>query len=245
MKRKTFYELLIGLSIALVFAGVALRVNEILQEDNNKTALSQKNQPLTDPNENPSYDEKGAAIVRLYGSTIQGYSQRYDLDWRLVLAVMHQESRFSVDAQSQSGALGLMQIMPETFEGIAEELGLDDITNPKSNIVAGIQHLASLNDAFPGATPDDRMRLMLAAYNAGIGRVLDAQKLAEFMNDDPLTWEGVSNALPLLSKRFSTLHGRVWDTARPRNGYFNDYKQTIDYVDHVMAYYAQYRKQYQ
>lgn len=245
MKRKTFYELLITLAVALVFVSVGIRVSEILQEDKRMKLAAAQPLPSGETAQYIADDDKGTGIVRLYGKTIKEYANKYNLDWRLVLAVIRQESRFSIDAESQRGALGLMQIMPTTFEDIAESMGLEDIMNPKANIVAGIKHLATLSESFQALDPEDCTRLTLASYNAGIGRILDAQHLAEFLNDDPNTWEGVRDALPLLSRRFSTLHGRAWENDHPKNGYFNDYRQTVDYVDHVMAYYKDYCRQYQ
>lgn len=76
----------------------------------------------------------------------------------LVLAVMGVESRGRADAVSRAGAVGLMQLMPET----ARAYGLDDPTDPAGNIRVGVQHLAQLLDAYDG----DPI-VALAAYNAG------------------------------------------------------------------------------
>jgi hypothetical protein len=245
MKKKLIYEVFVSISIVLVFVCVIIRVGEVLRENTVKGIPSAEVATSQAAESQLSNDDRGPTILRLYGSTIRQYARRYHLDWRLILAVIRQESRFSVDAESQRGAVGLMQIMPATFDNIAEDMGLDDIMDPHTNIAAGIKHLATLSETFEGATPDDRTRLTLAAYNAGVGRVLDAQHLASFLNDNPNTWQGVRSALPLLSKRFTTLHERAWEMDRPRNGYFKDYHQTISYVDHVMAYYDDYCQRYQ
>ena len=124
-------------------------------------------------------------------------------------------------------------------------MGLEDIMNPRNNIAAGIKHLSILSDSFEGASSEDRTRLTLASYNAGMGRILDAQHLATYLNDNPMTWEGVRDALPFLSKRYTTLHERAWESDTPRNGYFSDYRQTLEYVDRVMAFYDHYCQRYQ
>jgi membrane-bound lytic murein transglycosylase F len=245
MKKKHLYEVLVSISVVLVITCVIIRVGEILKENTLKGELTSGNTQPAVMQAQPSNDENGERILKLYGKTIHEYSRRYDLDWRLVFAVMRQESRFSIEAESHRGAIGLMQIMPATFETIAERMGLEDIMNPRNNIAAGIRHLSELSNSFEGASPEDRTRLTLAAYNAGIGRVLDAQHLAVFLNDNPMTWEGVRDALPFLSRRYTTLHERAWESDRPRNGYFKDYRQTVEYVDRVMAYYNDYRQQYQ
>ena len=110
-----------------------------------------------------------------YRSTLESYSSRWKVDKFLAVAVMKVESNFSEEAHSQSGAVGLMQIMPETAAWIAYQLGeapeevADDIKNlrePETNIRYGIWYLAELEDEFKGNDV-----LALAAYNAGRGNV--------------------------------------------------------------------------
>ena len=81
------------------------------------------------------------------------------------------------------------------------------------------------------------MSLALAAYNAGPSRVYDAQELAAYMGEDPSSWRAVAKALPLLSKRYYSLHALVWNDARPKYGYYGSSRQTITYVDRVMNSY--------
>ena len=110
-----------------------------------------------------------------YRSTVESYSSRWKVDKFLAIAVMKVESNFSETAHSQSGAVGLMQIMPETAAWIAYQLGetpeeaVDDIKNlrdPETNIRYGTWYLAELEDEFKGNDV-----LALAAYNAGRGNV--------------------------------------------------------------------------
>jgi peptidoglycan lytic transglycosylase F len=180
-------------------------------------------------------------MVRSYGAVVKRYSRQYGLDWRLVLAVMKAESRFAVDAESPKGASGLMQIMPVTSTEVAKMLDIDDMAHPKNNIRGGIFYLKRLYDLFEGSSESDRLRLTLAAYNAGVGRIYDAQVLAAYLQDNPLEWESVKEALPLLSKRYYTLHQNVWDQDRPKiAGWFGNSKETITYVSRVMGYYEEY-----
>ncbi len=180
-------------------------------------------------------------IIRSYGSTIRTYSSRYNLDWRLVLAVMKCESSFNTAAESHRGARGLMQIMPSTGEEVGRALKKDVLLRPRDNIHGGTYYLSQLYGLFPSAEPAERLKLMLAAYNAGIGRVYDAQELASYLHEDPNTWEAVQDALPLLSKRYYTLHQNVWLDGKPPVGWFGSAKETISYVKTVMEYYEEYR----
>ncbi len=157
---------------------------------------------------------------------------------------MRQESRFKPTAVSQKGAYGLMQIMPVTETEIIGKLGLEEGKSPYNNIKVGTYYLRSLYRLFGQAPEEDRIRLTLAAYNAGIGRILDARAIVEYLGDNPNSWRAVRYALPLLSKRYYTLHRHIWEEGRPGSGYFgNDaVASVLDYVENVMQYYDEYRR---
>lgn len=180
------------------------------------------------------------SVLRSYGRTMRGYAERYNLDWRLVLAVMKTESGFSPDAVSCRGAMGLMQIMPVTGEQLARRLDLQDVVEPINNIHGGIYYLRQLYDLFDNATGLDRIQLTLAAYNAGIGRIYDAQALVTFFHGNANKWELVKQALPMLSRSYCELHQIVWDQDHPRTGWFNNPQETLTYVDRIMKYYSNY-----
>ncbi len=110
-----------------------------------------------------------------YRSTVENYSARWHVDKFLTVAVMKVESNFQESANSQSGAVGLMQLMPETAAWIAYQLGeqpdeaakdLNNLREPETNIRYGTWYLAELEDEFKGNDV-----LALAAYNAGRGNV--------------------------------------------------------------------------
>jgi membrane-bound lytic murein transglycosylase F len=171
-----------------------------------------------------------------YLSTVRHYSKVYGVDFSLVLAMIQQESRFNHRAVSRRGAYGLMQLMPETQLEIGEKLGIYDLTKPKNNIRAGVYHLRSLFEAFPEGIEADRLRMVLAAYNAGIGRVLDAQEIVRHLGGNASRWSEVRTAMSMLSPTYSTLHRAVWNAESPSAGYFRDWKQTVRYVDAVVRY---------
>ncbi|HPE34853.1 MAG TPA: transporter substrate-binding domain-containing protein [Bacteroidales bacterium] len=118
---------------------------------------------------------------------IKEKSQQYDLDWRLVTSLIYQESRFQPDASSWMGAFGLMQLMPET----AEMLGIDSTSTPEEHIEAGMKYLKQLDSRFKDIIHDDdqRLKFVLAAYNAGLAHVFDARRLAIKYNKNPNVWE--------------------------------------------------------
>ena len=106
-----------------------------------------------------------------YREKVEELSARYQVDKFLAVSVIKVESNFSEGAISKSGAVGLMQIMPETADWIATQLDeepptLNELHNCDKNIRYGIWYLAELEDEFFGNDV-----LALAAYNAGRGNV--------------------------------------------------------------------------
>ncbi|NLM21736.1 MAG: lytic transglycosylase domain-containing protein [Peptococcaceae bacterium] len=105
-----------------------------------------------------------------YREIVEKYAQAYGVDPYLVVAVMREESHFKPESYSHKGAVGLMQIMPNTAKEIALWLGEDykqeELTNPETNIRYGTRYLSHLNNQFAGNSI-----LVLASYNAGSGRV--------------------------------------------------------------------------
>jgi hypothetical protein len=97
-----------------------------------------------------------------YDHIIKHYCQLYDIDEELVKLVIKKESEFNPRAVSQSGAIGLMQLMPET----ARSLGVKDPYNPRENIKGGVKYLNYLFKVF-----NEDLELVLAAYHAGPGLV--------------------------------------------------------------------------
>lgn len=104
-----------------------------------------------------------------YQNEILNYAEKNQIDPFLVAAVIKNESRFKPGAVSEAGAIGLMQIMPETGEWIAGQMGLSGynvqkLYDPESNIRMGCWYLSELKHEFRG-----NMVLQILAYNAGRG----------------------------------------------------------------------------
>lgn len=111
--------------------------------------------------------ESRAQILRRdYDPIIEAYGKKYNVDPKLIKAVILAESNFNPYAVSRRGAMGLMQLLPET----ARMLKVKDIFDPEENIRAGVQYLRILKDHFRGD-----LDLVLAAYNAGPKRVYDSR----------------------------------------------------------------------
>ena len=105
-----------------------------------------------------------------YEAIVKGHARNYRLDPALLAAVIYAESKFHANAKSSSGAIGLMQLLPSTADGIALHTGgkkfhQSDLLNPEINVRYGAWYLRHLLDKY------DDERAALAAYNAGQNNV--------------------------------------------------------------------------
>jgi soluble lytic murein transglycosylase len=111
----------------------------------------------------------------LHKDIIDKYAAVYKFDPLFVMALVKVESRFLKTARSHRGAIGLMQLMPETALEMARRMGmrvtLEEVEDPQVNILLGYHYLSLLRDEFK----DDKVA-MLAAYNAGPGKVREWRK---------------------------------------------------------------------
>lgn len=123
-----------------------------------------------------------------YDEIIKEVSGIFEFDWRLITSIIIKESRFDADVESYSGASGLMQLMPVT----AHLFNVFNTSEPRENIRGGVAYLSWLDELFLPIIPEEkeRIKFVLAAYNAGIGHIMDARKLAMKYNYDPSKWEG-------------------------------------------------------
>jgi hypothetical protein len=120
-----------------------------------------------------------------YAAIIDRVSKEQGVDARLVRAVIQVESGYQQTARSRKGAMGLMQLMPQT----ARQYAVADPYDPVANIEGGIKHLKMLLDRWP-------TQLALAAYNAGEGAVEKFRGIPPY----PETRAYVSRVLQLVSR---------------------------------------------
>ncbi|MFW5951425.1 MAG: transglycosylase SLT domain-containing protein [Gemmatimonadota bacterium] len=119
-------------------------------------------------------------------------------DWRLLASQAFQESKFDPNARSWAGAMGILQLMPAT----AREVNVSEPYDPAENVAGGVRYLQWLTDQWQDSIPDDdqRLRFILASYNAGAGHVGDARRLTRKYGGDPNRWEDVAYWLLQKSK---------------------------------------------
>lgn len=171
-------------------------------------------------------------VLSPYDELMKAYSKEIGWDWRLLAAVIYQESKFHIEARSHRGAAGLMQMRPQT----ATRFGAGNLLDPEESIKAGAAFLSLLKKNFrdKAADEDELRKFTLAAYNAGEGRITDCINFADYLGKDSSHWDEIVSVIPQM--RDSTI--LQIDTVK--HGIFNGY-ETIGYVDNVMALYEDFK----
>ncbi len=160
-----------------------------------------------------------------YEALIKKEAAKYGFDWRMIAAVIYQESHYNADAISRTGVRGLMQVTLDT----AREMEIKNRRNPAQSIKAGIKYLDVLYNRFDDIkNKHQRLLFALASYNIGYGHVRDAQKLAEERGLDKNSWASLKQVLPLLAVR------KFYKTTE--HGYARG-REPVKYVEQILSYY--------
>jgi membrane-bound lytic murein transglycosylase MltF len=137
---------------------------------------------------NPLSDKERKKL-NYYIDLFKKYAKQYNFDWMLIMALAYQESGLDHNKKSPFGAIGLMQIKPST--AATPKISIHSVDDEENNIHAGTKYLALLRDYYfndPNLHEKDRIRFVLAAYNAGPNKIKKVQKLAQRMGLDPNRW---------------------------------------------------------
>ncbi len=172
-----------------------------------------------------------------YDHVFKQYAKEIGWDWRLLAAIAYSESGFDPNATSWMGARGRMQVMPKT----ARSFGVDerDLGNPEVSIRVASKILRELDGIMRGRTgAGDRIKFVLAAYNAGSGHVTDAIALARKYELNPRVWsENVEQAM------LWKMDPEYYNDSVCSNGYCRG-TEPVDYVVKVLNCYENYKKNY-
>jgi len=198
----------------------------------NQTGLLQKisekyysNIEDSDPFDLKKFHQRIKTRLPKYKKMIVKESRKYDFDWKLIAALVYQESHFNPTAKSITNVMGLMQVTTIT----AEEMGIENRLNPLESIQAGIKYLDKMVKKFDDIEDKDEMMLFgLASYNIGYGHVMDAMQIARNMGLDEKRWQNLKIALPLLSK--SEYYTKT------RYGYARGW-EPVQYVERILIYF--------
>jgi len=172
-----------------------------------------------------------ADSISPYDAAFKKHGGGFGWKWQLLTAMAWKESRFDSSAVSHMGAQGIMQFMPKT----ATHYGLDSAVSVGDHIDAAKRYITRLDTLWMRAVPDreQRLRFVLASYNAGVGHIIDAQRLAERLGLDPKRWEhNVERAVLLLAKP------RYYMRPEMKNGFCKG-SQVFHYVRDIVALYHQ------
>jgi membrane-bound lytic murein transglycosylase F len=134
-----------------------------------------------------AFYSKHAGKISPYDDLVKKSAKTIEWDWRLLSALIYEESQFDPEAISWAGATGLMQLMPTT----AAMVKAGNLSSPADNIKAGTAYLESLEKEWEDIKDQTtRLKFILASYNVGPGHVRDARKLASKYGANPNIWEG-------------------------------------------------------
>lgn len=156
-------------------------------------------------------------------------------DWRFMSAIAYCESRFTEGLVSKRGAAGLMQIMPIVARHF--KVPVSHIYNTETNVRLACRLLSEFETQlrFPeNISEHDRLSIMLASYNAGLGHVQDARRLARADGANPNSWAVVSKYLKLKADPAYYTRSEV------KAGRFGGSKETLGFVKLAMSKYDEY-----
>ena len=177
-------------------------------------------------------------IISKYDSLIQRYAEIQAFDWKLIAAIIHQESRFRPHVVSPVGAYGLMQLMPSVAK--TYKINFSKLASPDLNIATGTKYFRWIYNHFdkPEFSEEDKIKLSLAAYNAGIGHIYDARALARKYKLDPNVW--TDNVEAMLLNKSSR---KYYTDPVVKHGHCRGLETQV-YVRNIMQYYSTIRTFY-
>jgi len=170
--------------------------------------------------------------ISQYDSLLKFHSKEIGWDWRLLSSMMYEESKFQKSARSWAGAIGLFQLMPLT----AKEFGGKNMFNPNDNIKTAMKFIKDLQRQWEFIEDkNERIKFVLASYNAGSGHVHDARRLTKKYGKNGEIWDNNTAIFikNLMEKKYYT--DRV-----VRYGYCRG-SETYNYVDKIIKRYNKYK----
>ncbi len=228
-------------SIVLILIGVTVFESRILNEElvQAETVAATLDEQRADVAATATQDsvEMQNWIISSYDDMMQRISEEEGQDWILMSAIAYNESRFKSNVVSKRGAIGLMQVMP--IVGKQFNVAKENIADPETNIRLAGKLLKQIDKTLkisPNASTDDRLSIILACYNGGIGHVSDARRLAKSNGEDHNSWEVVARYLQ------QKADPAIYESELVRHGKFTGSRQTEAYVREVMKRYDVYRQ---
>lgn len=168
-----------------------------------------------------------------YDEIIKQVAHEINWDWRLLASLIYQESEFKPDVVSWAGAYGLMQLMPV----VMEQFGIDSTASTEEQIRIGGKFIQYLDRQIPASVTDssERIKFILASYNAGVGHVLDARRLAKKYKKNPNVWTDETDFFMLNKSKPAFYHDSVVYYGYARG------EETYAFVEQIIDRYDHYR----
>ena len=174
----------------------------------------------------------GNEALSPYDDIIKKHARSIGWDWRLLASLIYQESMFRMGVSSSRGAVGLMQIR----QSIAKKYGVEynNMYDPSENVRAGTALLQTLGRLLDGDLQEaERIKFILAAYNAGVERIKDCRNFAASQGKDPNSWAEVAQVIPLMREE------TYYNSDEIQLGRFRG-DETLRFVEEVLERYALY-----
>lgn len=177
----------------------------------------------------------GGGKISPFDDIIKDVAKESNWDWRFLAALIYQESKFVDNKESWAGAYGLMQFMPH----VGPEYGVHPDSPPKIQIKGGMKKILKNYDDWTEIEDSiQRLKFTIASYNAGLGHIQDAQRLAEKYEYNPKLWDNnVEEMVLKLSKPKYYLDDVV------KYGYLRGL-ETYAYVRQIFIRYNEYRRSF-
>lgn len=176
---------------------------------------------------NPESAVSGSGIISPYDGLIREVADSAGIDWLWIASIIAQETKFNPDSESWAGAVGLMQVMPRFSQVEDREM----LYNEEVNLREGVRIISEHLEHYAYMDSTNQWAFALATYNAGMGHVADARRLAIDLNRNPNEWENVEDAFLKLMQR------KYYKDARYG---FSRGIETVRYVKEVMNRYRTY-----
>lgn len=172
--------------------------------------------------------------ISIYDKEIKEASDSLGWDWLLLASQIYQESRFDPNVKSWAGAVGLMQLVPET----GERFGAHNLYDPSQSIKAGVKYMMHLDRLWFKTIKDEteRRKFVLASYNVGLGHVTDARDLAIKYDRDPLKWDDNVEHFLLMKSKPEYFRDPV-----VKSGYCRG-EEPVNYVKDILRRFDQYKQ---
>lgn len=175
----------------------------------------------------------GPGAISAYDSLFKMYSPQLGWDWRMLASIAYHESHFNPQAQSWSGAYGLMQLMPQT----SVRFGCTPTPTPECSVQAATKYIKYLQNMWLKRVPNsnERIKFVLSSYNIGQGHIIDAQNLARELGMKDTIWDGnVAEALLLKQQE------KYYTMSCVKHGYCNA-REPFIFVQKIIGTYDLYR----